>query len=112
MRVICHYKKERTITHEGVMKQSNATVNTLNATLTTKTPVLLIYRTILKYHLHYLGLLICVRFVLAGAAVITYKSVFKVKKVRYKRFNNTSFCLVRQNARFQGNIKFLFSLYR
>ena len=42
MRVICHYKKERTITQEGVMKQSNATVNALNATLTTITPVLLI----------------------------------------------------------------------
>lgn len=42
MRVIYHYKKECTITYEGVMKQSSATVNALNATLTTITPVLLI----------------------------------------------------------------------
>lgn len=42
MRVIYHYKKERTITYEGVMKQSSEAVNALNATLTAITPVLLI----------------------------------------------------------------------
>ena len=52
------------------MKQSSATVNALNTTLTTITLVLLIEKDI-KYHLDYLGLLICVSFVLAGAAVIT-----------------------------------------
>ena len=42
MRVIYHYKKECTITYEGAIKQSSATVNALNTTLTTITPVLLI----------------------------------------------------------------------